>query len=37
MPDHAFNYTHDATVDLPPGRVVVVDFDPTQGGLVIRR
>jgi hypothetical protein len=35
-PDGAFNYTRDATLDLPPGRVVVVDFDPTQGGFVIR-
>jgi hypothetical protein len=36
-PDGAFHYTRDATVDLPPGRVVVVDFDPAQGGFVIRR
>jgi hypothetical protein len=35
-PDGAFNYTRDATLDLPPGRVVVVDFDPAQGGFVIR-
>ena len=35
-PDGAFNYSHDATLDLAPGRVVVVDFDPAQGGFVIR-
>jgi hypothetical protein len=35
-PDGAFNYSHDATLDLAPGRVVVVDFDPSQGGFVIR-
>ena len=35
-PDGTFHYTHDATLNLPPGRVVVVDFDPTQGGFVIR-
>jgi hypothetical protein len=34
--DGAFGYTHDATLDLAPGRVVVVDFDPAQGGFVIR-
>ena len=35
-PDGTFDYTHDATLDLPPGRVVVVDFDPARGGFVIR-
>lgn len=35
-PDAVFNYTHDATLDLAPGRVVVVDFDPAQGGFIIR-
>lgn len=34
--DGAFRYTHDATLDLAPGRVVVVDFDPAQGGFVVR-
>ena len=35
-PDGVFNYTRDATLDLSAGRVVVVDFDPTRGGVVIR-
>ena len=35
-PDGAFNYTREATLDVAPGRVVVVDFDPAQGGFVIR-
>ena len=35
-PDGAFNYTHDATLDLAPGRVGVVDVDPAQRGFVIR-
>ena len=34
--DGAFNHTHDATLDLVPGRVVVIDFDSAQGGFVIR-
>ena len=33
--DGAFDYTHDATIDFAPGRVVVVDFDPARGGFVI--
>ena len=35
-PDGEFNYTREATLDVAPGRVVVVDFDPAQGGFVIR-
>lgn len=35
-PDGAFNYSRDAMLDLPPGRVVVIDFDPARGGFVIR-
>lgn len=35
-PDGTVDYTRDATVDLVPGRVVVVDFDPSQGGFVVR-
>ncbi len=31
-----FTFAHDATVDLAPGRVVVIDFDPAQGGFVFR-
>ena len=34
--DGAFDYARDATLDIAPGRVVVVDFDPARGGLVIR-
>jgi hypothetical protein len=33
-PAGAFPFAHDATVDLAPGRVVVIDFDPAQGGFV---
>ena len=35
-PDGQFGYAHDTTIDVAPGRVVVVDFDPSQGGFVIR-
>ena len=35
-PSGTFTFSKDATIDLAPGRVVVVDFDPTQGGFVIR-
>lgn len=35
-PDGAFNFTHDATLDVAPGRVVVIDFDPARGGFIIR-
>ena len=31
-----FTFTHAATVDLPPGHVIVIDFDPAQGGFVFR-
>ena len=30
----AFTFTKDATIDLAPGRVVVIDFDPAKGGFV---
>ena len=35
-PAGEFTFAHDATVDLSPGRVVVIDFDPAQGGFVFR-
>ncbi|HSU43074.1 MAG TPA: hypothetical protein VLN42_02545 [Casimicrobiaceae bacterium] len=35
-PEGTFDYTRDATLDLAPGRVIVVDFDPAQGGFIIR-
>jgi hypothetical protein len=35
-PAGEFTFAHDATVDLAPGRVVVIDFDPAQGGFVFR-
>jgi hypothetical protein len=31
-----FAYTAQRTVDLPAGRVVVIDFDPARGGFVLR-
>ena len=31
-----FTFAHAATVDLAPGRVIVIDFDPAQGGFVFR-
>jgi len=31
-----FTFAHAATVDLVPGRVIVIDFDPAQGGFVFR-
>lgn len=31
-----FTFAHAETVDLAPGRVVVIDFDPAQGGFVFR-
>jgi hypothetical protein len=35
-PSGAFTYTSDTTLDLAPGRVVVIDFDPGRGGFVFR-
>ena len=35
-PAGEFTFAHAATVDLAPGRVVVIDFDPAQGGFVFR-
>jgi hypothetical protein len=34
-PDGTFRYTGDATIDLAPGHVLVIDFDPA-GGFVFR-
>jgi hypothetical protein len=36
VPDGKFNHRGDATVDLAPGRVLVIDFDAAQGGFVFR-
>lgn len=33
-PDGAFNHVHDATIDLAPGQVVIVDFLSGSGGFV---
>ena len=33
-PSGAFTFSKDATIDLAPGRVVVIDFDPAKGGFV---
>ena len=33
-PSGTFTFTKDATIDLGPGRVVVIDFDPAKGGFV---
>ena len=30
-----FNYQHEATVDLKPAQVLVIDFDPERGGIVL--
>ena len=35
-PSGAFTFTSDTTIDLAPGRVVVIDFDPARGGFVFR-
>jgi hypothetical protein len=35
-PSGAFTFTREATIDLAAGRVVVIDFDPVQGGFVFR-
>jgi hypothetical protein len=35
-PSGAFTYTSDTTIDIDPGRVVVIDFDPARGGFVFR-
>jgi hypothetical protein len=31
-----FNYVSEKIVDLPAGRVMVIDFDPNQGGFIFR-
>ncbi len=36
VPDGRFNRSAEATVDLPPGRVVVIDFDEAKGGFQFR-
>jgi len=33
-PDGAFNHVHDATIDLAPGQIVIVDFLTGSGGFV---
>lgn len=33
-PDGAFNYVHDAAIDLAPGQVVIIDFLTGSGGFV---
>ena len=35
-PTGEFTFTSDTTIELAPGRVVVIDFDPQHGGLVFR-
>lgn len=35
-PTGAFTFAAETTVDLQAGRVVVIDFDPAQGGFVFR-
>ena len=35
-PAGEFTFADAATVDLAPGRVIVIDFDPAQGGFVFR-
>ena len=32
----AFRYTREASVDLPAGRLLTVDFDAQRGGIVLR-
>lgn len=34
--DGAFHYAADATLDIAPGRVVVIDFDAARGGFAFR-
>jgi hypothetical protein len=31
-----FNYTHDEELNIRPGQIVVVDFNPERGGIVIQ-
>jgi hypothetical protein len=31
-----FNYTHDEDLDIQPGQIVVVDFNPEKGGIVVQ-
>ena len=35
-PTGEFTFASDTTIDLAPGRVVVIDFDPQAGGFVFR-
>jgi hypothetical protein len=35
-PSGEFTFRRVATLELPPGRVVVIDFDPAKGGFVFR-
>jgi hypothetical protein len=37
--DHAgegFNYTHEETVNLAPGRIMVIDFNAATGGFIFK-
>jgi primosomal protein N' len=31
-----FNYTRDEDLDIRPGQIVVVDFNPEKGGIVVQ-
>lgn len=35
-PTGAFTFVRETTIDLAPGRVVVIDFDAAQGGFIFR-
>jgi hypothetical protein len=35
-PTGTVTFTSDTTIDLAPGRVVVIDFDPARGGFLFR-
>jgi hypothetical protein len=36
VPDGTFEHRGEKTVALPPGHVLVIDFDPGKGGFVFR-
>ena len=36
LPDGRFNHSADATIELAPGRVLVIDFDDAKGGFQFR-
>jgi hypothetical protein len=36
-PDGRFGYTAEQVVELPPGRVLLIDFNAGQGGFLFRR